>query len=165
MIRLYASIKVLAFLLAMSLVSGVAYGQSYPARAVRIIVPVAWYHGDAVGLQLGEEWHFNRQTLVSGARLESVPYRDHPRWDPDRVERTVLELFAKGGLTTEDLLQPRRVHVDPVGGGGAHVHAKVQAARLDIGPADLDRPLDHRAQLDPAPTEFDLPSLDPRNVE
>lgn len=71
------------------------------------IVPVAWYHGDAKGLYLGEEWHFNRQTLVSGARLESVPYRDHPRWDPDRVERTVLDLFAKGGLTTEGLLQPR----------------------------------------------------------
>lgn len=72
-----------------------------------IIVPVAWYHGDAVGLQLGEEWHFNRQTLVSGARMESVPYRDHPRWDPARVQQTVLELFAKGGLTTEELLQPR----------------------------------------------------------
>ena len=47
------------------------------------IVPVAWYHGGAQALDLGEEWHFNRQTMVSGARLESVPYRDHPRWDPE----------------------------------------------------------------------------------
>jgi len=71
------------------------------------IVPVAWYHGGAAELRLGEEWHFNRQTIVSGARLESVPYRDHPRWDPARVERTVLELFARGRLSVTGLLQPR----------------------------------------------------------
>ncbi|MBM3497843.1 MAG: zinc-binding alcohol dehydrogenase [Armatimonadetes bacterium] len=71
------------------------------------IVTVAWYHGGAAALELGEEWHFNRQTLVSGARLESVPYRDHPRWDPDRVERTVIDLFARGQLAADDLLQPR----------------------------------------------------------
>jgi len=72
-----------------------------------VIVPVAWYHGGAEELQLGEEWHFNRQTLVSGARLESVPYRDHPRWDPPRIERTVLSLFAQRKLTTEGMLRPR----------------------------------------------------------
>jgi threonine dehydrogenase-like Zn-dependent dehydrogenase len=71
------------------------------------IVTVAWYHGGAEALQLGEEWHFNRQTLVSGARLESVPYRDHPRWDPQRIERTILALFAQGRLTVEGMLQPR----------------------------------------------------------
>ena len=71
------------------------------------IVPVAWYHGEAAGLELGEEWHMNRQTLVSGARLESVPYRDHPRWDPERVKQTVLDLFAAGKLTAEGLLRPR----------------------------------------------------------
>lgn len=71
------------------------------------IVPVAWYHGGATDLNLGEEWHFNRHTLVSGARLESIPFRDHPRWDPARVEKTVLELFEKGRLTVEGMLQPR----------------------------------------------------------
>ena len=71
------------------------------------IVPVAWYHGGAHALELGDEWHFNRQTLVSGARLESVPYRDHPRWDPERVERTVIDLFARGLLSADGLLQPR----------------------------------------------------------
>jgi threonine dehydrogenase-like Zn-dependent dehydrogenase len=71
------------------------------------IVPVAWYHGEAKGLELGEEWHMNRQTLVSGARLESVPYRDHPRWDPERVKQTVLDLFAARKLTAEGLLRPR----------------------------------------------------------
>jgi threonine dehydrogenase-like Zn-dependent dehydrogenase len=71
------------------------------------IVTVAWYHGGAANLRLGEEWHFNRHTMISGARLESVPYRDHPRWDPARVERTILGLFARGQLTIEGMLQPR----------------------------------------------------------
>ncbi|NLC59077.1 MAG: zinc-binding alcohol dehydrogenase [Armatimonadetes bacterium] len=71
------------------------------------IVPVAWYHGGAAELRLGEEWHFNRQTIVSGARLESVPYRDHPRWDPERVEQTVLRLLQNGQLQVDGLLQPR----------------------------------------------------------
>lgn len=71
------------------------------------IVPVAWYHGEAKGLELGEEWHFNRHTLISGARMESVPYRDAPRWDPPRVRQTVLDLFACGKLITAGLLHPR----------------------------------------------------------
>lgn len=71
------------------------------------IVPIAWYHGGAAELRLGEEWHFNRQTMVSGARLESVPYRDYPRWDPNRVEQTVLRLLAQGDLRVEGMLQPR----------------------------------------------------------
>jgi len=71
------------------------------------IVPVAWYHGEAQGLFLGEEWHFNRHTMISGARLESVPYRDHPRWDPGRVQDTIVGLFARGQLHVEGMLQPR----------------------------------------------------------
>lgn len=76
-------------------------------RYAGTIVPVSWYHGGATQLELGDEWHFNRHTLVSGARLESVPYRDHPRWDPERIEKTVLELFAAGKLTVEGMLNPR----------------------------------------------------------
>ncbi|MBI3920056.1 MAG: hypothetical protein HY318_01465, partial [Armatimonadetes bacterium] len=71
------------------------------------IVPVAWYSGGATDLRLGEEWHFNRHTIVSGARLESVPYRDYPLWDQARVEYTVLQLFATGNLRVDGLLQPR----------------------------------------------------------
>jgi len=71
------------------------------------IVPVAWYHGQAAELRLGEEWHFNRHTLVSGARLESVPYRDAPRWDPERLQNTVLRMLSKGLLTADGLLNPR----------------------------------------------------------
>lgn len=76
-------------------------------RYAGTIVPVAWYHGEARGLELGDEWHFNRHTMVSGARLESVPYRDHPRWDPARIERTVLDLYGAGKLTVDGLINPR----------------------------------------------------------
>jgi len=76
-------------------------------RYAGTIVPVAWYHGEAKGLELGEEWHLNRHTMVSGARLESVPYRDYPRWDPERVKQTIVDLFAAGKLPLEGMLQPR----------------------------------------------------------
>lgn len=70
------------------------------------IVPVSWYHGEAKGLNLGEEWHFNRQVMVSGARVESEPYRDHPLWDRKRIYSTVLELFKKKLLTSQGMLWP-----------------------------------------------------------
>ena len=70
------------------------------------IVPVSWYHGEARGLNLGEEWHFNRQIMVSGARVESEPYRDYPRWDRKRVYDTVIELFRRGAITSRGLLHP-----------------------------------------------------------
>jgi threonine dehydrogenase-like Zn-dependent dehydrogenase len=71
-----------------------------------VVVPVSWYRGEAKGLDLGEEWHFNRQIMVSGARVESEPYRDHPRWDRRRVYNTAIGLFRKNGLTAEGLLTP-----------------------------------------------------------
>ena len=70
------------------------------------VVPVSWYHGEAKGLNLGEEWHFNRQTLVSGARVESEPYRDYPLWDRKRLYDTAIELFKKKRLTSQGLLTP-----------------------------------------------------------
>lgn len=71
-----------------------------------VIVPVSWYHGEPKGLDLGEEWHFNRQVMVSGARVESEPYRDYPRWDGERVYDAVVELFRRRRLTAEGLLTP-----------------------------------------------------------
>jgi len=70
------------------------------------IVPVSWYHGEAAGLDLGQEWHFNRQVLVSGARVESEPYRDFPLWDRKRVYDTVIQLMQIGKLTSEGMLCP-----------------------------------------------------------
>jgi threonine dehydrogenase-like Zn-dependent dehydrogenase len=90
--------------------SGSHAALQHAIRATRLggtIVPVAWYHGAAHELQLGLEWHFNRHVMVSGARVESVPYRDAPRWDPARLERTVLQWFTRGLLPVDGLLQPR----------------------------------------------------------
>jgi len=70
------------------------------------IVPVSWYHGEAKGLNLGEEWHFNRQVMVSGARVESEPYRDHPRWDRGRIYETVIQLLRQNRLNAEGILDP-----------------------------------------------------------
>jgi len=70
------------------------------------IVPVSWYHGNPTGLNLGEEWHFNRQVMISGARVESEPYREYPRWDRNRIYETVIELFRRKKLTVDGLLQP-----------------------------------------------------------
>ena len=70
------------------------------------IVPVSWYHGEAKGLNLGEEWHFNRHTMVSGARVESEPYRDHPRWDRKRVYETVIKLLRQKRLDVDGILDP-----------------------------------------------------------
>lgn len=70
------------------------------------IVPVSWYHGGARDLNLGEEWHFNRHTMISGARVESEPYRDYPLWNRKRVYKTVIELFKKKLLKVDGLLSP-----------------------------------------------------------
>jgi len=70
------------------------------------IVPVSWYHGEAKGLNLSGEWHFNRQVMVSGARVESEPYRDYPRWNRKRVYETVIQLFQKKRLNVEGMLDP-----------------------------------------------------------
>lgn len=87
-----------------------SYGALHQAvRATRYggtIVPVSWYHGEPKGLDLGEEWHFNRQVMVSGARVESEPYRDHPRWDRRRVYETVIELLLQDRLSIEGMLDP-----------------------------------------------------------
>ncbi|MEM1582153.1 MAG: zinc-binding alcohol dehydrogenase [Candidatus Bathyarchaeia archaeon] len=70
------------------------------------IVPVSWYHGEARGLNLGEEWHFNRQVMVSGARVESEPYRDYPLWDRRRVYEVVISLFKRKLLRVDGILSP-----------------------------------------------------------
>jgi threonine dehydrogenase-like Zn-dependent dehydrogenase len=78
-------------------------------RAARFggsVIPVSWYHGEVKGLDLGEEWHFNRQVLISGARVESEPYRDYPLWDRKRLYDSVLELFRRKCLSSQGMLNP-----------------------------------------------------------
>ncbi|MEZ4636630.1 MAG: hypothetical protein R2856_16990 [Caldilineaceae bacterium] len=40
------------------------------------------------------------------------PSRQHPLWDLDRLERTVLTFFERGVLTSDDLVDPIVPFVD-----------------------------------------------------
>ncbi len=68
------------------------------------VVPASFYCGEARDLNLGKEWHFNRHTMISGARVESEPYRDYPLWDRDRIYKTVVGLFQGKNLNVDDFL-------------------------------------------------------------
>ena len=58
---------------------------------------------DRVGVKLTEP---EARALLrgAGARVESEPYRDHPRWNRERIYDTVIKLFQKKALTSEGLL-------------------------------------------------------------
>lgn len=73
-------------------------------------VPLAFYHGDAVGLRLGEEWHHNRIDMLS-SRACSDPNREHPRWDDGRIRAVAFELLRSGKLDVEGIVEPV-VHFD-----------------------------------------------------
>ncbi len=89
-------------------------------------VPLAFYHGDGVGLRLGEEWHHNRIDMIS-SRACSDPNRDHPMWDNARIRETAFNLLREGKLSVEGIVQPivpfdealeayKRIDQDPASG-------------------------------------------------
>jgi threonine dehydrogenase-like Zn-dependent dehydrogenase len=77
-------------------------------RATRFggtICMISFYGGDAAGLRLGDEFHVNRQQLVS-ARVESLPLRDAPAWTLERLVDVGLRWLASGRLRTEGIVTP-----------------------------------------------------------
>jgi threonine dehydrogenase-like Zn-dependent dehydrogenase len=77
-------------------------------RATRFggtICMISFYGGDAAGLRLGDEFHVNRQQLVS-ARVESLPLRDAPAWTLERLVDVALRWLASGRLRTEGIVTP-----------------------------------------------------------
>jgi hypothetical protein len=50
---------------------------------------ISYYGGDAGGLRLVDEFHVNRQQLIS-ARVESLPLRDAPAWTLERLVELAL---------------------------------------------------------------------------
>ena len=86
---------------------------SYPAlhEAIRsvhlggLVVPLAYYMGEAKGLRLGEEWHFNRITM-SSSRSISDPNRDHPMWHSERIKEVAFQLLRDGKVSVEGLVRP-----------------------------------------------------------
>ena len=68
------------------------------------VVPLGYYLGEAKGLFLGEEFHFNRLNLIS-SRTCSAPSREIS-WDNQRFEETLIELFVRGDLQPFGLPSP-----------------------------------------------------------
>ena len=68
------------------------------------IVPLAFYLGDAKGLYLGEEFHFNLLNIIS-ARACSSPQRDL-FWSESRIFDILIKLFTDGRLKPYGLPNP-----------------------------------------------------------
>ena len=89
-------------------ISGRARALQSAIRATRFggtIVTIGLLLGEARGLDLGLEWHFNRQRIVA-SRSASEPNLDHPRWDRERLRGTLLDLLRDGRLTSRGILGP-----------------------------------------------------------
>ena len=74
------------------------------------VVPAGFYQGPAVGLDLGEEFHHNRVSIVA-SQIGGLPAALTPRWDVARLHRAVLDLVAAGRLDATSLVS----HVVPAG--------------------------------------------------
>lgn len=68
-------------------------------------VPLAFYHGEARGLRLGEEWHMNRLDMIS-TRACSDPNREHPRWDDGRIRDTAFALIRQRRVKVTGIVDP-----------------------------------------------------------
>jgi 2-desacetyl-2-hydroxyethyl bacteriochlorophyllide A dehydrogenase len=73
------------------------------------VVASGFYQGEGDALRLGEEFHHNRIEIV-GSQISGVNPRLAHRWSPARLERTVIDLCARGRLELEPLVS----HVVPV---------------------------------------------------
>jgi threonine dehydrogenase-like Zn-dependent dehydrogenase len=57
------------------------------------------------GLDFGAEAHLNRPNIVF-SRAVSDPSRDHPRWDQRRIFETCLQMFERGQLNGDLVVDP-----------------------------------------------------------
>ena len=95
----------------------IEFSGAYPAlhQAIRSVRPggrvvaAGFYQGGASGLDLGEEFHHNRVTLVA-SQIGDVPTAVSHRWDRARLNRAFLELVTTGKLDVAPLV----THVVPV---------------------------------------------------
>jgi 2-desacetyl-2-hydroxyethyl bacteriochlorophyllide A dehydrogenase len=95
---------------------------AYPAlhEAIRSVQPggrvvaAGFYQGPATGLDLGEEFHHNRVTVVA-SQIGGLPTALSHRWDLPRLNRAVLDLVAAGRFDVTSLVS----HVVPVDDAGS----------------------------------------------
>src|SRR5919112_2382879 len=77
-------------------------------RATRFggtVCVVSFYGKDATGLYLGDEFHMNRLTLVS-ARAVTLPLRDAPVWDLQRLVDLALSWLVSGRIRADGIVTP-----------------------------------------------------------
>jgi 2-desacetyl-2-hydroxyethyl bacteriochlorophyllide A dehydrogenase len=72
------------------------------------VVAAGFYQGGAGALLLGEEFHHNRVAVVC-SQISGVAPAAAPRWNVDRLQRTVITLAAEGRLDLDPLVS----HVVP----------------------------------------------------
>lgn len=70
------------------------------------IVTLGYYKGKGAALELGAEWLHNRLELICSMPVWDNPLREAPIWDLARLERTVVEFFANGWLTSQGIVDP-----------------------------------------------------------
>ena len=88
--------------------SGNTYALNQAIRATRFggtVCLVSFYGREALGVHLGDEFHVNRLQMIS-VRAESLPMRDAPRWDLERMVDVSLDWLATGRLRTEGIITP-----------------------------------------------------------
>jgi threonine dehydrogenase-like Zn-dependent dehydrogenase len=89
-------------------VSGRVQALHQAIRATRFggtVCVVSFYGGDSTALRLGEEFHINRLQLVS-VRAETLPMRDAPAWNLDRVVHVSLDWLTTGRLRADGIVTP-----------------------------------------------------------
>lgn len=90
--------------------SGSYHGLHEAIRCLRVggrVATIASYHGDQLGLRLGEEYHRNRITVISSMTINGCDQRTHPLWTLDRLNATARQLIASGLVRTQGLITHR----------------------------------------------------------
>ena len=77
------------------------------------VIAAGFYQGPASALDLGEEFHHNRVTLVS-SQIGGLPADLTARWDTGRLHRAVMELIHNGQLDVGSLV----THIVPITAAG-----------------------------------------------
>lgn len=73
-------------------------------RMAGVVVAAGFYQGGASALNLGEEWHHNRVTMVSSTRAWGNPHRNHPLWGRPRLRDAAIKLLEDDQLQLDELL-------------------------------------------------------------